>query len=176
MTFDKDILKKSTKLPRWGWRLFLRYWNTGWWQKTITVGVVVVTLILSTMYGIALWYQHEQNGKPASPGITFIADYAGSYGLDPHQTLTAILDQLQVKHLRLVSYCADDIEPTQGHYNFSELDWEMGQAKATWRHSESQISALRQPRWPECHAPSWIATTAPESAWEPTLQTPTSQQ
>jgi hypothetical protein len=29
---------------------------------------------------------------------------------------------------------------------------------------------LRQPRWPECHAPSWVDTTQPSSQWQPQLE------
>lgn len=167
MTFTRKILKNSAKLPRLGWRLFLRYWKTGWWQKVITVGVILMICGVGTMYGIAVWYQHEQKGKPTTLGVTFVADYASSYGLSPHQTLTAILDQLHIKHLRLVSYWSD-IEPTPGQYNFSELDWEMSQAEA--HNVKVSLSiGLRQPRWPECHPPSWVNTAGPESTWEPEL-------
>jgi len=167
MTLVKKILKNLANLLRWGGGVYLRYWRAGWWQKTITIFSIVIALCTGTMYGIAVWYQHEQAGKPTTLGVTFVADYASSYGLSPHQTLTAILDQLHVKHLRLVSYWSD-IEPSPGQYNFSELDWEMGQAGA--HNAKVSLSiGLRQPRWPECHAPSWANTAAPESTWEPEL-------
>lgn len=167
MTFATKLLKNLAKLPAWVWRWFVRYWRAGWWQKLVTVGVALAVLALSTMYGVAVWYQHEQSSKPTTLGVTFIADYASSYGLDPHQTLTAILNDLHAKHLRLVSYWSD-IEPTQGQYNFSELDWEMAQAQAHGAKVSLSIG-LRQPRWPECHAPTWVNTAAPESTWEPQL-------
>lgn len=119
------------------------------------------------MYGIALWYQHTQKGKPYTYGVSFIADYASYLGVDPHQTFSAILNDLHVKHVRLVSYW-NDIEPTQGHYDFSELDWEMQQAAAHGTKVSLSIG-LRQPRWPECHPPSWVDTTKPTSTWEPQL-------
>jgi len=120
------------------------------------------------MYGIALWYQHSQKSKPQVLGVSFIADYATSLGLDAHTTYEAILNDLHVKHLRLVSYWSD-IEPTQGAYNFSELDYEMAQAQIHGAKVSLAIG-LRQPRWPECHAPSWVDTTKPEKAWEPQLE------
>jgi hypothetical protein len=159
---------KIQAAPPWLWRLFLRYWRTGWWQKTITVTVVLVALLFGSMYSIALWYQHEQKGKPLSMGVTFIADYASYLGLDAHQTYSAILNDLHPKRVRLVSYWTD-IEPTQGQYNFNELDYEMAQAQ-THGVKVTLAVGLRQPRWPECHAPSWIDTTKPESTWEPQLK------
>jgi len=119
------------------------------------------------MYGIAVWYQHSVKSKPNILGVSFIADYASYLGTDPHASLTAILDDLHVKHLRLVSYWSD-IEPTKGQYDFSELDWEMQQAQAHGAKVTLSIG-LRQPRWPECHPPNWVNTAAPDSTWEPEL-------
>ena len=159
-----DRLKAAAKsVIRWPGR----YWHRGWWQKTVSVFVILIALCIGTMYGIAVWYQQSQKGKPTTLGVTFVADYATSLGLDPHQTLLAILNGLHVKHLRLVSYW-NDIEPSPGQYNFSELDWEMSQAKAHGATVTLSIG-LRQPRWPECHPPSWVNTAGPENTWEPQL-------
>jgi hypothetical protein len=152
---------------RWVWRCFVRYWRGGWWHKTVVSGVVLAGLIVGGMYGIALWYQHSVRNKPFTLGVTFIADYASYLGVDPHRAYQAILDDLHIKHIRLVSYWAD-IEPTPGQYNFDELDYEMGQAAAHGTKVSLSIG-LRQPRWPECHAPTWASTAGPESTWEPQL-------
>jgi hypothetical protein len=50
----------------------------------------------------------------------------------------------------------DLIEPTQGEYNFSDLDWQMAEAQS---HHAKVILAVGQrvPRWPECHFPAWTA-------------------
>lgn len=167
MALPKKSLKISVKPFKWAWRHFVRYYRTGWWQKTISIAVILATLCLIGMYSIAVWYQHEQKGKPTVLGVTFIADYASYLGTDPHAAFTAILDNLHVKHLRLVSYWSD-IEPVKGQYNFSELDWEMQQAKAHGAKVSLSIG-LRQPRWPECHAPAWANTAGPENTWEPEL-------
>lgn len=153
---------------RRAWRVFARYWRGSRWHKIVTTFVVLLALCVGTMYGIALWYQHSQKGKPTTLGVSFVADYATSLGLDAHQTYSAILNDLHVKHLRLVSYWSD-IEPTEGTYNFSELDWEMSQAQAHGAKVSLAIG-LRQPRWPECHVPSWVDTSQPESQWEPQLK------
>ncbi len=147
----------------------LNYWQRGWWQKVLSTLVILVVICFLGMYSIAVWYQHEQKGRPTTLGVTFIADYASYLGTDPHANLTAILDDLHVKHLRLVSYWSD-IQPTKDQYDFSELDWEMQQAQS----HDAKVSlslGLRQPRWPECHAPSWVNTAASENTWEPQLNT-----
>ncbi len=163
----KKHLKKTNRLPKQAWRLFTIYWQKGWWHKLVTVAVIFAVFCMSIMYGIALWYQHEQTGKPTNLGVTFIADYAAYYNLNTHKTFLAILDDLHVKHLRLVSYWSD-IEPTQGQYNFSELDWEMQQAQMHGVKVSLTIG-LRQPRWPECHPPAWIDTSKPDTTWQPAL-------
>jgi len=167
MSQPKNFLKKTPHLPKYLWGCFVRYWRGCWWHKLVAVGVVFAALCVSTMYGIAVWYQHSQKGKATTLGVTFIADYATYLGLDAHQNYTAILDDLHVKHLRLVSYWSD-IEPVQGTYDFSELDWEMDQARAH-NATVSLSIGLRQPRWPECHAPAWVDTNKDSSTWEPQL-------
>lgn len=153
---------------RWTGRRFVTYWRSGRWQKMVVGMVVLAGLALSTMYGIAVWYQHSQKSKQTELGVSFIADYATFLGLDAHQTYQAILNDLGVKHLRLVSYWSD-VEPTQGTYDFSELDWEMQQAQAHGAKVSLAIG-LRQPRWPECHAPSWVDVNKPVEQWQPELE------
>lgn len=155
------------KVPNLIWQWYQRYWGRNWFHKIVVILVVLATLTVGTMYGIARWYIWQQSSKPLTLGASFIPDYAESFGLNPQQTLHAIIHDLGVRNLRFVSYWSD-IEPTKGHYNFSELDWEFAQADAA--HAKVTLSiGLRQPRWPECHPPSWVNTSAPESQWEPEL-------
>lgn len=118
------------------------------------------------MYGIAQWYIHKHANEPITLGATFVPDYARYFGLDARQTLTAMVDDLGVKQLRLVSYW-DDIEHQQGSYDFSELDSEMQFAQS--RNVKVSLAlGLRQPRWPECHMPDW-AEREPTTQWEKQL-------
>jgi hypothetical protein len=118
------------------------------------------------MYGIAQWYIHSQAGQPEQLGVSFIPDYAQSLGVDPQQTMDALL-HIGVKQFRLVSYWSD-MEQTPGNYDFSQLDWEFGKAEAA--HAKiTLVVGLRQPRWPECHIPTWAANE-PESTWQPQLE------
>jgi Beta-galactosidase len=119
-------------------------------------------------YGIAQWYIQKHKNQPLVLGASFVPDYAESFGLDPKATLTAMLSDLKLKQVRLVSYW-QDIEPTPGHYDFSKLDWQF--ALANKYHAEVSLSiGLRQPRWPECHSPGWVNIDPNnQSAWRPQL-------
>ncbi|HEX5448312.1 MAG TPA: beta-galactosidase, partial [Candidatus Saccharimonadales bacterium] len=83
-------------------------------------------------------------------------------------TLNAMLGDLKLKQVRLVSYWKD-IEPTPGHYDFSGLDWQF--AMANKYHAKVSLSiGMRQPRWPECHEPDWAhVSPATRSSWQPQL-------
>lgn len=148
-------------------RAYLKYWRQNLWQKFIVIVASAILVSGISMYGIALWYQHSQVGKPVKLGVTYIADYAESLGLNSKQTFIAILDDLNVKQLRLVSYWSD-IESTQGTYDFTQLDWQFQQAKSHGAVVSLAIG-LRQPRWPECHIPSW-ASNESVNVWQPQLE------
>ncbi|HEX7368592.1 MAG TPA: hypothetical protein VF261_02955 [Candidatus Saccharimonadales bacterium] len=163
--FYKDKLWPALK---WPLRQLVRYWRGGWWRKTLTVAAAVILLTLGTMYGIARWYIWSERNQPLTMGVSFVPDYASYLGLSPQKTMDALIGQLHVKQFRLTSYW-NDIETSPGHYDFSQLDWEF--AKADAAHAKIiLVVGLRQPRWPECHAPSFYDTSKPESQWYPQLK------
>lgn len=115
------------------------------------------------MFGIAQWYIYQQRSKPLSLGATFIPSYANYLGVDPKETLQAMVDDLGIRRLRLVSYW-NTIEKQPGIYDFSELDWQFRLAEEK-NVKVSLAIGLRQPRWPECHMPDW-ARNQPKLEWE----------
>ena len=131
------------------------------------VVVIAVFFLISCMYGIAQWYIYSQRNQPYSLGVTFIPNYATYLGVDPQQTLNAILTDLQPTQVRLVSYW-DDIEKTPGVYDFSGLDWQF-QMAAQHNTKVTLAIGLRQPRWPECHMPTW-QLNQPKDVWYPQLK------
>lgn len=134
--------------------------------KAITIVVTLIVLAIGSMYGIARWYIHTSSEKPLQMGVSFIPAYADSLGVDPKETMDGLLD-IGVRHFRLVSYW-NQIEPVQGNYDFSQLDWQFKKAES----ENAKITltlGLRQPRWPECHMPDW-AKDQPKSQWQPELE------
>lgn len=129
------------------------------------VVIAVVLVALSGMYGLAQWYIHTQD-KPQKFGASFIPAYASSLGVDPEETMDGIIG-IGVRQFRLVSYW-DQMEPQQGQYDFSLLDWQFEKAEKAGAKVSLSVG-LRQPRWPECHMPTW-ALDKPQSQWQPQLE------
>lgn len=147
-------------------------WIKAWWRRTVWNRILAIfgaILILfgAGSYSIALWYQNRHANEPLRIGTTFIPSYAEYYGLDPQQALDAILNDLGIRQLRLVSYW-DEIEPAENNYDFSTLDWQFEMAEKAGAKISLAIG-LRQPRWPECHMPTW-AGEKPIEVWSSDLK------
>jgi hypothetical protein len=158
-SYTNQLVKSLKRRP-------IRYWRKNWWHKLLCIFAALLILLVGTMYGIAQWYIHSEESIPLQYGVSFIPDYAQSLGVDPQANMDALLN-IGVKQFRLVSYWSDG-EPTQGQYDFSQLDWQFKKAEA--KHAKVILTlGLRQPRWPECHIPTWVGQE-PQSAWQPQLE------
>lgn len=96
-------------------------------------------------------------------GVSFSIKSANDYGLDWRQAYTALLDDMHIPSFRLMSYW-DIHEPVRGQHDFSDLDWQIAEAGKRGA-TVSLAVGLRQPRWPECHQPSW-ANELTGGAWK----------
>jgi hypothetical protein len=156
-------LKISWRTPG---RLIRGYWHRGWWQKFVTIGLTTFFICLAVMYGIARWYIWSERNKPFVLGTTFIPGYAQGLGVDPKQTMDALIKDVGVRNFRLVSYW-DQLEPAPGKYDFSTLDWQFQKVEAAHGHVTLSLG-MRQPRWPECHMPGWAKSESPD-VWKAQL-------
>src|SRR5687767_6687706 len=102
-------LKKTLK-QLWLW--FARYWQRSKWHKAIVIVVSLSLLCLGGMYGIARWYIAQNSDKPLVLGASFIPAYAESLGLDAEKTMDALINDVGVRHFRLVSYW-NQLEPKE---------------------------------------------------------------
>jgi hypothetical protein len=137
------------------------------WQKIGISFIAVLMLLVGSAYGIGQWYITSQAHKEFKFGATFIPRYARYLEVDPEETMQAMIDDLGIRHFRLVSYW-DDIEKSPGNYDFSELDWQFEKVKRAGG-TVSLAIGLRQPRWPECHMPEWHKDTSMDK-WYPELK------
>jgi len=137
-------------------------WPASAWKRGLNIVAAALILFTALSYGVAQWYIAKHNDEPLVLGTTFVPDYARSYGLDPKETLEAIFSDLGIRQVRLVSYWKS-IEPSEGYYDFTELDWQFTMANK-YGASVSLAIGLRQPRWPECHEPQWLSFSS--NKWE----------
>ncbi len=112
-----------------------------------------LALFVLFIFIIVFVFMKNFNTNRQEWGVTYSSLYAKELGLDWKQTYLAILDDLQVKNLRLVVYWPV-VEPTPGNFNFTEVDWQIAEAQ---KRGAKVILAIgeRVPRWPECHTPVW---------------------
>lgn len=124
-------------------------------HKIIT-GLLFFFLILFFLY-----LYGGSGSKKIEYGVTFSQDQAQSLGLNWKEVYTAMLTDLKVKRLRLSAYW-NKTEPKNDEYNFSDLDFMLGEAK---NHNVEVVLSVgrRLPRWPECHDPEWIKNLSPEA-------------
>ncbi len=101
-------------------------------------------------------------------GATFSQTYSEELGLDWKETYLEILDNLNLKTLRLIAYW-DLIEPKDDEFDFEDLDWQIREAE------KRGIDVLltmgrRTPRWPECRYPKWLVGLREDQIQEKILE------
>ena len=121
------------------------------WFK-IFGSLLILKIVL--LAGLMFFLPQKPIPEKITYGMSFNTPYARELGLDWQVTYDAILDDLQVRQLRLAAHWPM-VEPEPGKYNFSELDYQLSRAAEV---EASVILAVgrRLPRWPECHIPGWV--------------------
>jgi hypothetical protein len=123
-----------------------------------------IILIWLLIIALGVWYfkfvkhypRHiDLQAKDDFWGVTYSPEFATYLGLDWRETYEAILDDLQVKNIRLPIYW-EMIEAEEGVYDFSDYDYILGEGEKRGVNFIANIG-WRLPRWPECHAPAWLA-------------------
>ena len=124
---------------------------------------IFVVLPLLLLLGCAAavysgWYLHAPLGAPIY-GVDFSCRQAVWLGEDCHAAYTAILEQLDVRHVRLSAYW-DEIEPRPGVYDFSTLDWQIDEA-AQHGVAVTLTVGIKGQRAPEFYLPDWVRAGRP---------------
>ncbi len=117
-------------------------------RKIIKIFIALLAILMIYL-AVDLFATREK----MSFGVTFSKPFAEFMGLDWREAYSAILDDLGVKKIRLMSYWTE-IEPREGKYSFEDLDWQIAQA-ADRGANIILVVGQKQPRWPECHIPDW---------------------
>jgi len=120
----------------------------------LLISVGILLLVLSGAYLLIPTDRYTFNEQTIW-GVTYSAEHARSLGLDDRDIYARMFDELNLKTVRLPVYW-DLVEPTDGQFNFDELDWQM---KIAHEKGIDVVLALgyKTPRWPECRKPDWVA-------------------
>lgn len=122
--------------------------------KKVVLWTLLAVLVLG---GLAATYFINSYDAPGAEnwGLTFSQRQAEYLGYDWRTMYLDILNDLHPKNLRLMTYW-DDIEKTQGIYDFHETA-EMLVEAGKRNINVILVVGLKQPRWPECHIPGWAS-------------------
>ncbi|HMN19168.1 MAG TPA: hypothetical protein PKA31_01045 [Candidatus Moranbacteria bacterium] len=115
----------------------------------LLAGILALSLLLLAWVNIPL---KEPQGTFAL-GTTFSQRYAQDIGLDWRKVYIALLDDLQMRDIRIPVYW-DFVEPKEGEYDFADLDWQLAEAQKRGARI-TLVVGQKVPRWPECYIPSW---------------------
>ncbi|MFA6307569.1 MAG: cellulase family glycosylhydrolase [Patescibacteria group bacterium] len=117
---------------------------------------LIILVLIFGLFKIPRYYPRQIDlvAKDDFWGLTYSPKFASELGLDWQKTYIDILDELEVKNLRIPIYW-DQIEKTDGEYDFSKYDYIFDEGKKRNVNFIANIG-WRLPRWPECHAPAWV--------------------
>lgn len=118
--------------------------------KKITLIFLIIIILIFAFY---FFISNKPIPEKINYGISFNTLYARELNLDWKEVYVALLNDLNVKNLRLAAHW-DMVEPEDDQWNFSELDEQLRLAEE--KDAKVILSVGRRlPRWPECHIPDW---------------------
>ncbi|MDZ7612066.1 MAG: cellulase family glycosylhydrolase [Candidatus Moranbacteria bacterium] len=123
------------------------------WLFKLVLKILIIVLILGAAIWLLFNWPVQDKNEDMKFGVSFAHHHAESLGLDWKETYLAILDDLDVKRVRIAAYW-DRVEMEKGEYDFSDVDWQVEQAR---QRDVDVILAfgVKTPRWPECHIPEF---------------------
>ena len=121
--------------------------------KKILKTSLLILLFFVLIFSCYLFIGAPPEAKEITWGVNFSQKHTQNLGLDWRETYLALLDDLGVRNIKLITHW-DLIEPEQGRYYFDDLDWQIKEA------DEKGVKILlvigmKTGRWPECHIPEW---------------------
>jgi hypothetical protein len=126
---------------------------------------IMIFVLVTLIVGVAVWYlkfaKHHpreidlDQAKKDYWGVTFSRKFCDEIGINWKETYLAILDDLEVKYIRIPIYW-DEVEIEDDKFNFKDYDFIFDEGAKRGVKFTANIG-WRLPRWPECHSPKWIA-------------------
>jgi len=129
-------------------------------MRKIILSILIIFLAMVAIFFI---------GKPPQAeeiiwGVNFSQKHARDLGLDWRENYLALLDDLQVRNIKLLTHW-DLIEPAKDQYDFEDLDWQIAMAEEKGA-KLILVIGMKTGRWPECHLPQWAVNLTKEEQQE----------
>jgi hypothetical protein len=138
-----------------------KFKNLSTTKKALIILLIVFVIILFETFLLMLRFNRLNKLKPEVIGVSFSQIQAERYGSNWRQNYIDVLDGLGFKQLRLPAYW-NRIEPTEGSFDFTELDWMINEASKR----DAKVTLVvgqKNIRYPECFYPDWINTKDTEA-------------
>lgn len=118
--------------------------------------IKIVFLILIILLLLFLYYFFLARGKKQENitwGVNFSQAQSEFLKTDWEKAYIAILDNLGVKHIKLITNW-DWVEGERDKLYFSDIDWQLNEAQKR-EVKIIYVVGMKTGRWPECHLPGW---------------------
>jgi len=126
---------------------------------------VVLVLIMVVLY---FFVGRVSQAQEMQWGVNFSKKHAAALGLDWRVVYTALLDDLQVRHLK-ISLDWNELEPQRDVFSFDDADWQVREARK--RDAKLLlVVGMKTMRWPECHVPEWAKELSKEEQQKEVLE------
>ena len=141
-------------------------------MKTIVTLILILAVFSFSYYLLKMvdHYPQEIDLKYEKDffGITYSKKFAEDLELDWKTTYLDILDDLNVRQVRIPVYW-DQVEIEEGVFDFSDYDFLIEEGAK--RDVDLVLNiGLRTARWPECHFPAWVDINYSEDWQKKTLK------
>lgn len=118
-------------------------------KTAIALAIIVLLVIFTPLVS----YRHIYPREELRFGVTFSYRVVEDMGLNWRDAYTAMLDELEVRRVRIPVYW-DLVEPKADITYYEPVDWQLAEAAKRGAQVVVAIGG-RVPRWPECHLPDW---------------------
>lgn len=132
-------------------------------KVTLLSALVVVFLLLAVFFVGA-----PPKTEEIVWGVNFSQKHARDLELNWQDTYLAILDDLGVKNIKLLTHW-DQLEPKQNQYYFDDLNWQLQEAEKRGV-KVILVIGMKTGRWPECHLPGWAQELSREEQQKQILE------
>ena len=132
--------------------------------KIILISILFLFLIVISYFFIGRAPETEK----IIWGVNFSQKHTVNLGLDWKETYLALLDDLNVKNIKLITHW-DWIELKKDEFHFDELEWQIQEAEKRGV-KLILVIGIKTGRWPECHIPEWAENLDKEQQQERILE------